>query len=223
MLQGLHSAGPHLFVLWVEERGDSITAVELKKIMNFPLSTARRVMNRLKQFELKPFHNPDLANLEPSTEIFGDALETEMSIENEDKKENISFELPSSKTEESFANQATVEDRILALMKDQPITFDAIFERCELTVSQVLSSLMMLELAQKVERLAGDRYVRKGWSRPADSADENERQKKRSAKAVTARSQSNDTITLTIRIACGGAQSVQITPLPNSANPYGST
>jgi hypothetical protein len=53
------------------------------------------------------------------------------------------------------------KERILTLLSDSPIHFDALYESSKLPVGELSAVLTMLELDGKVERLAGDRYVRR--------------------------------------------------------------
>ncbi|MBR4876700.1 MAG: DNA-protecting protein DprA, partial [Rhodocyclaceae bacterium] len=47
------------------------------------------------------------------------------------------------------------EARVLAAMGFDPVDFDAVFERCDLTAADLQVILLQLEMAGKVGRMAG--------------------------------------------------------------------
>lgn len=61
-------------------------------------------------------------------------------------------------TADRDSNFSELQKRILAELSDHPITPESIIASLELSASQVLSTLSVLEVRQRVRRLAGNRY-----------------------------------------------------------------
>ena len=61
-------------------------------------------------------------------------------------------------TPDRDSNFSELQKRILAELSDHPITPESIIASLELSASQVLSTLSVLEVRQRVRRLAGNRY-----------------------------------------------------------------
>ncbi|MFN8655330.1 MAG: hypothetical protein U0105_03235 [Candidatus Obscuribacterales bacterium] len=69
----------------------------------------------------------------------------------------VDFLIPNPVTDESDLSDADLE--VLNVLTTDPIQFDALFERTEMSVSTLLSSLTVLELSGFVLRLSADRYA----------------------------------------------------------------
>ena len=59
---------------------------------------------------------------------------------------------------------------VFSLLSDKPIEFEELVKRSELKVNELMTKLTMLELDGKIDRLSGNRFIKKGFEKSRNSA-----------------------------------------------------
>ncbi len=156
---------PRIVIMRLSDEGITITANQATTLLGITNHTANLVYKQLGIVVAS--QTPDDA-IEVSTS-YCTAIMTRRTKETPARESPVSEELAIQRELETQAqryvsngesNLSEVEEKVLGLLSESPISFDLLFERSKLAVAELSSTLVLLELQGLLESRAGNKFAR---------------------------------------------------------------
>jgi hypothetical protein len=182
--EGIRSARPYLFVIWLMENGISVNGCELHRTLGIASSTGSRIIKMLSLVINESMQEEPLAICELSEGFvpifYKRSLETPankhpMTEEAEMEKRALKNALGTQSTHSTTSSSASAtsasvanavsggnlsrpEEAVLQVLSLQPVKLEKLSEQTNMPIGKLSSLLMMLELKGLIESLPGEQY-----------------------------------------------------------------